>query len=184
MAPAVKDRTRAFRCASGSRQSRSNIVALLRIFPDFFAPQVETTATCVRMLGSGDSSDLFVMARVETVADVRAARGCSAASAYKIDVLMSWDMVPLEHPSASDAATAFGVKQQTSLDERHSEMRGKQIEISNGLLLHEVYSIVCTCCAVVVNADSCPLHVELGGAVGSARIAGIVVHCATVRSVK
>ena len=37
------------------------------------------------------------------------------------------------------------------------------------------------CLLVCATADTCPLHVELGGAIGRARVAGVVVHSQTVR---
>lgn len=109
----------------------------------------------MRRLGSGDSTDLFVMARVETVDNARAARGCSAASAYKMDVLLSWDMAPPD-----SLAAANGGKRQQS-DEHDAEIRGKQIEISNGLLLHEVY--LTHAFAVLVQMLTRSLHMSSWG---------------------
>ena len=120
------------------------------------------------------------MARVETVADARGARGCSAASAYKMDVLLSWDMDCPEISSVSDAAAVCTAKLQAPLDERQAEASGKQIEISNGLLLHEVCAIIYTCFFLQMLTFAL-VHVELGAAVGCRRVAGILVHSATVR---
>ena len=80
------------------------------------------------------------MGNVEIVAAVRAARGCAVASSYKMQVLLSWDIESQEPPSSANVSSATGAEQRLSCSDRDSEARGKQIEISNGLLLHEVFS--------------------------------------------
>ena len=76
------------------------------------------------------------MGRVETAGAARAARGCIANSAYKMDVLMSWD-IDAQDPSRSK--TAHGAARESSSSDCRGGL-GQQIEISNGLLLHEVIS--------------------------------------------
>jgi hypothetical protein len=80
-----------------------------------------------------------------------------------MDVLLSWDMVP---PDSLQAAN--GGKRQQS-DEHDAEIRGKPIEISNGLLLHEVH--LARALEVLVHMLTRSLHmsswVELLGALTS-----------------
>ena len=111
--------------------------------------QVESTATCIRTLRSGDSADLFVMGNVEIVANARAARGCTSASAYKFEVLLSWD-IEAPKPSSSKVSSAIGAEQHASLDNLNLEVREKQIEVSNGLVLHEVALVPCAAFSSIV----------------------------------
>jgi hypothetical protein len=103
-------------------------------------PQVETTATCIRNLGSGDSGDVFAMGHVQIISNVRGARGHTAASAYKFDVLLSWDINFHNPASSANMAMACSADKNLTSDVNHSAVRGKQVEVSNGLLLHEVIS--------------------------------------------
>jgi hypothetical protein len=103
-------------------------------------PQVETTATCIRNLGSGDSGDMFAMGHVQIISNVRGARGHIAASAYKFDVLLSWDINFHNSASSANVAMACSADKILTSDVNHSAVRGKQVEVSNGLLLHEVIS--------------------------------------------
>jgi hypothetical protein len=112
--------------------------------------QVESTATCIRTLRSGDSADLFVMGNVEIVANARAARGCTSASAYKFEVLLSWDIEAPPPSSSSKVSSVIGAEQQTSLDNLNLEVREKQIEISNGLVLHEVALVPCAAISSII----------------------------------
>ncbi len=107
-----------------------------------------------------------------------------AASSYKFEVLLSWDMDAAD-PSSCTNVSGTGSEQQMSRDGVEntfvdSKAAVKQVEVSNGLMLHEVFH--CTRAAFDVNADMCPLHVELGNAIGRTRVAGVLVHSAIVRS--
>jgi hypothetical protein len=110
--------------------------------------QVESTASCIRCLRSGDASDLVVMGNVEIVAAVRAARGCTAASSYKFEVLLSWDMDSADLSSSANVSSVTGAEQQMSCDGVDSKVAVKQVEVSNGFMLHEVLALLacCFCC--------------------------------------
>ena len=86
-------------------------------------------------MGSGASSDLFVMGHIEAVSVGRGGRGSVASSAYKMHVLMSWD-IDVQDPARSK--TAAGAERQAVSSDGRGEGCGRQIEVSNGLLLHEV----------------------------------------------
>ncbi len=124
------------------------------------------------------------MGNVEIVAAVRAARGCAAASSYKMQVLLSWDIESQEPPSSANESSATGAEQRLSFNDRDLEARGKQIEISNGLILHEVASaFFCACRFFELNAYTVCLHVEMANTIGRTRVAGVLVHSAAVRSI-
>jgi hypothetical protein len=77
------------------------------------------------------------MSHVQIISNAQA-RGHAAASAYKFDVLLSWDITFPHSASSSNVAAACNAGENLTSDVNHSAGRGKQVEVSNGLLLHEV----------------------------------------------